>query len=287
MKILVTGASGFLGRAVVEELQETFRVAALGHQHAEGHIRSLDLRDAMAWRSELEEAAPDLVVHCAAYRDPDFCERYQEETRRLNITPLRVLADSLPPTARVIFISTDYVFDGQNAPYREESARHPINFYGQSKLEAEDIVLERAQSVVLRIPLLMGCGPTFNQSGLIAKMIQSVRSEELAELDDRILRFPTDITDIARAIRFLIESNAAGIYHATQSEGKTQYGWAMTIASLMGQAVDHIRPVDATETRIAARPLNSQLAMDRLQRVGFVPQNSFEHVARKVLALES
>lgn len=286
MKILVTGASGFLGRAVAGELQKSYRVASLGHQHAEGHVRSLDLRDAMAWRSELQEASPDIVVHCAAYRDPDFCEQNQEETRRLNITPVRVLVDTLPASARILFISTDYVFDGQNPPYREESLRHPINFYGQSKLEAEDVVLERAQSVVLRIPLLMGCGPSFEQSGLIAKLIQLIRSEQTAELDDRIMRFPTDIQDVARAILLLIEANAAGIYHLTQTEGKTQYGWAMTMASLMGRSADHIHPVDGSEARIAARPLNSRLDMHKMQDAGFVPQCPFDLVARKVLALE-
>lgn len=287
MKILVTGASGFLGRAVVDQLQQGYRVAALGHRQAEGHIRSLDLRDAMAWRAELEAAAPDVVVHCAAYRDPDFCEQHQEETRRLNITPVRVLVDTLPLTARIIFISTDYVFDGGKPPYHEEQKRHPINFYGQSKLEAEDAVLERAQSVVLRIPLLMGCGPTFAQSGMIAKLIQAIRADEPADMDDRIMRFPTDIQDVARTIRFLIESNAAGIYHFSSPVGKTQYGWALTLCALMGISPECLRAVDGSNNRSAVRPMNSQLAMSRFEKVGWVPQSCFEDVARQVLALNA
>lgn len=287
MKVLVTGASGFLGRAVVENLQQGYRVAAIGHRHAEGHVRCVDLRDAMAWRSELEAAAPDVVIHCAAYRDPDFCEQQQEEARRLNITPVRVLVDTLPAQSRLIFISTDYVFDGTRPPYIEESKRHPINFYGQSKLEAEDAALERAQSVILRIPLLMGCGPTLADSGMIAKMIVALRSGDAVCFDNRVMRFPTDIQDVARCIRFLLESNAAGIYHLSSSIGKTQHGWALTLAALLGLSGDNLEAADLSSDRAAVRPLNSQLSAHRLEQVGFVPQSSFEDVVRRVLALEA
>ncbi len=288
MKIVLTGASGFLGRATHQALSQAgHQVIALGHRQAEGAVRSLDLRDTAAWRNELVEANPDIVVHCAAYRDPDFCEREQEETRRLNVAPMCVLADTLAATARILFVSSDYVFDGEHAPYAEGDERHPVNFYGQSKREAEDIAMERADSIILRIPLLMGCGPSFDESGFIAKTIQAIEREERVELDDKTMRFPTDIEDVAAAIGFLLQEQAAGIFHFSGPEGRTQFAWAQTLAALMGREANHIQPVAAPSARHATRPANSQLSTERLRSMGFDRSTPFSEVAHRVLALRT
>lgn len=286
MKIVLTGASGFLGRATHQALiQAGHQVVALGHRQAEGAVRSLDLRDTAAWRGELLAADPDVVVHCAAYRDPDFCEQEQEETSRLNIAPVRVLVDTLAPNARILFVSTDYVFDGENPPYAEDAKRHPVNFYGQSKLEGEDIVLERTGSMVLRIPLLMGCGPSFSESGFIAKTIQAIEREERTEMDDKTMRFPTDIEDVAAAICYLLQEQATGIFHFAGPEGRTQFAWAQALAALVGRHADHINPVSSPRARLATRPSNSQLSTEKLRSMGFDRSTSFTEVARRVLAL--
>ncbi len=288
MKILITGASGFLGHAVYHHLRSRHRMVALGHRQCGVDVRSLDLRDARSWQAELEAAAPDVVIHCAAYRDPDYCEREQAETRRLNITPVRVLVDTLPTTARIFFVSTDYVFDGEHPPYREDAQRRPINFYGHSKLEAEDIVSERTSSVILRIPLLMGCGPTYAASGFIRKMIDTLEDEEAPAFDDQIMRFPTSIQDVAIVLEGLLDQNDQhGVFHFSGPEGKTQLGWARELAGLLGRDPAVVQPVEGGAQRAALRPLNSQLATDRLKQLGFLPQATFAEVAQQVLAMRS
>lgn len=282
---LVTGASGFLGHAVMERFRADGPVVGIGHRHATPDLKTVDIRDEQAFRTALDETQPDVVVHCAAYRDPDFCETEQDETRRLNVAPVRTLVATLPATARLVFISTDYVFDGTRPPYREDDERRPVNFYGQSKLEAEDIALERASSIVLRIPLLMGRGPSFAESGFIAKTVQAVESGDRVSFDDQTMRFPTDIRDVASAIAFLLNHQASGVYHYAGERGQTQYRWAMELAALMGIEADHIQPVAAAAVRKAARPADSRLSTDRIRALGLDRFTDFREVAGEVLAL--
>ncbi len=285
--LLVTGASGFLGRAVMERFSAEHRVIGVGFRHAQEGVRSVDIRDGRAFRNVLEEVRPDTVIHCAAYRDPDFCEREQEEARRLNVAPVRTLVDTLPAESRLVFISTDYVFDGNQPPYREADERRPINVYGQSKVEAEDLARERASSLIVRIPLLMGYGPSFEESGFIAKTAQVIAGREPAELDNRTMRFPTDIRDVAEVVYFLLHRNAAGVYHYAGPRGQTQYRWALELADIMGVDASPLCPVTMPPARIAARPADSQLAMEKIRELGFDRSTDFKEVAGWVLAMQS
>lgn len=286
MKVMVTGASGSLGQAVVEQFRENHRVMPFGHRHqANPETRALDLRDIAALRAELEAGAPDMVIHCAAYRDPDFCEMNQEEARRLNVTPVRAMTDVLPASARLIFISSDYVFDGQQPPYAEDAERRPINFYGQTKMEAEEIALERPSSVVLRIPLLMGCGPTFEESGFIAKMMQALEGNEPVMFDHLTMRYPTDIHDVAALLDFLVDRQASGVFHWSGTEGKTQYDWAVELGAAINRSLSHVTPAPDGIKRDAYRPLDSHLAIDRARALGFDRQTPFLEVVRQIRAL--
>lgn len=286
-RILITGASGFLGRAVMDQLGGASKVIGLAHRHAAGGLWPVDLRDLSAFRAVVEEARPDVVVHCTAYRDPDFCETEQEETRRLNVAPVRALVDTLPLQARLVFVSTDYVFDGEHPPYREDDERRPVNFYGWSKKEGEDMVAERASSVILRIPLLMGCGETFAESGFIAKMARAIADGDDMELDDCTMRYPTDIRDVAAAIAFLLERDASGVYHCSGRRGQTQYQWARELAERMKADADRIRPVAAPSARKAFRPTHSRLATDRIRSLGFERCTDFREVADRVLEMRA
>ena len=266
---LITGASGLLGREVAAALAADYRVIPAGFSQAgPGQVR-VDLRDPEALRAALEEQAPDVVVHCAAYREPDFCEQEPEETRRLNVDPVRVMCDTLPAGVPLVLVSTDYVFDGETPPYREDDPVNPLSEYGRSKVEGERIVLERESSLVMRIPLLIGAAPTLEASGFVAQMKDLVLDRKLEELDDVLIRYPTWTRDVARAIRFLLSQPERGIFHFSSLRGGTRYGWTIEMAALLGVASDHLAPSQAVVPRIAVRPANSQLEPARLHAMGY------------------
>jgi S-adenosylmethionine synthetase len=285
MKILVTGATGYLGRAIADHLGEQSSVIRWGHAQAGDEAMRVDLRDDAALRMALHAAAPDVVVHCAAYRDPDFCEEHPEETRRVNVRPVQTMAETLPAQTRFIFISSDYVFDGENPPYREEDERCPVNVYGRSKQEAEDALAGRDHTIILRIPLLVGAGPSFAASGLIAKIARAIMENQRMELDAVSLRFPTSIRDVARAVDHLWKLHAEGVFHYSSEEGRSQYDWALLVAQCMGADPRMLTPVDAPPARKAVRPRNSQLNIERIKRSGFHENTPFTAVVKEVLAI--
>jgi dTDP-4-dehydrorhamnose reductase len=284
MKMLVTGATGFLGRDVAARLAAEHEVVAAGGRAAPAGGIRLDLRDEEQLRRALTDAAPDCVVHLAAYREPDFCEDAPDETRRLNTEPVAVMCAALPPAAQLVFISTDYVFDGEAPPYREDSPRRAVNVYGQSKIEAEDLVFRRPGSLVVRIPLLVGAGPTFESSGFLAQIVRSLRDPAPQEADAVLRRFPTWIRDVAEAIAFLVGHGATGAVHYSGAEGLTRYEMILQAAEVLGVPAEHIRPSSRVVPRRAARPRDSQLATDRIRSLGFARFTPFRDVVRSFAA---
>jgi dTDP-4-dehydrorhamnose reductase len=282
-RILVTGASGLLGRALAARLEDLGSITGVGHSNPTGSLVSADLREADALESLLTDARPDVVVHSAAYRDPDFCEEHPEEASRLNLAPVERFCELLSASVPLLFISSDYVFDGAAAPYREDDERHPVNEYGRLKVMAEDLVLRREKGLVLRIPLLIGAGPTWEASGFISKTLATIRDPSPSSLDDTGVRFPTWIEDVAFAASHLLSTGAEGTYHYSALEGGTKYRWAQELADLTGLTMDHIAPDREGSSTRAARPGNTQLAVDKIRSTGFERFTPFRQVVRSVM----
>ena len=269
MKILVTGASGLLGREIMKTFEADADVVGLSFSRRRDRLMKVDLRDIAVFRRVLEDVRPDMVVHSAAYRDPDLCEEDRDAALRLNVEPIRVLCEELPSAVRIVLISSDYVFDGENPPYTEESVRCPVNFYGETKCMAEDILKDREGTLAFRIPVLIGADDSFEKSGFIYRLVSSVRAEEEVFLDDAHIRFPTWTRDVAAALRFALEHRVEGILHFSGLEGGTQYEFAHKTAKLLGVDSLHISPTRNAVVRNAARPLNSRLSSARIQSLGF------------------
>jgi len=284
--ILVTGASGLLGRSLVARLESEGTVSAVGYSRAAG-LRSVDLRDSEALRELLDEVRPEVVVHGAAYRDPDFCEDHPAEAFNLNVAPVRRLCELLPDAAPLVFISSDYVFDGGAPPYREGDERRPVNEYGRLKAAAEDFVLQREAGLVLRVPLLIGAGPAGDPAGFIAKTLAQIRDPAPSSLDDVGIRFPTWTDDVAEAVAHLLRIGAAGVYHYSALEGGTKYEWALELADMIGVSMEHIAPDREGASARAARPGNTQLAVDKIRRSGLDRFTPFREVVRRIEARPS
>ena len=281
--ILITGASGLLGSSLMVRLDGMGVVTGVGHSTPAENLVPVDLRDADALEAVLKEAKPDVVVHSAAYRDPDFCEDHPEEAFRLNVAPVERFCELLPASVPLLFISSDYVFDGGASPYSEEDARHPVNEYGRLKVEAEDLVLQRATGSVLRIPLLIGAGPTWERSGFIYKTLAKIQDPTPSSLDDAGIRFPTWIEDVAEAVAHILGIEGSGIYHYSSLVGGTKYGWALELADLAGLSMEHISPDREGSPTHAVRPGNTQLAVEKIRHTGLNRFTPFREAAQSVI----
>ncbi|WP_432118192.1 dTDP-4-dehydrorhamnose reductase [Streptomyces sp. bgisy032] len=267
MRWLVTGAGGMLGRDVVEELTRRGGTV-VGLDRA-----ALDVTRPDAVDAALREHTPDLVVNCAAYTAVDDAET--DEARALEVNGLgpRLLARACAAhDARLVHVSTDYVFSGQarTAPYPEDHPTGPRTAYGRTKLAGEQAVLEElpGASAIVRTAWLYGEHGT----SFVRTMIDlEARRDTLDVVDDQRGQ-PTWSADVAERIADLgprLGPDAHGVFHATNCGEATWYELAREVFSLLGADPDRVRPTSsAAFPRPAPRPAYSALAHGRWQEIG-------------------
>jgi len=157
-KVLVTGASGLLGRELLRRFaQQKWKCLGLAFSRAGGELVRVDLRDRREVEKVLDDFRPTVVVHAAAERRPDVVEQQPEAASRLNVSATETLAELCSKYGIfLIYMSSDYVFDGRSPPYHPDSPTNPPNKYGQTKRDGEVAVLKHAGTAVLRVPVLYG-----------------------------------------------------------------------------------------------------------------------------------
>ncbi|MEW2615325.1 dTDP-4-dehydrorhamnose reductase [Streptomyces sp. NPDC047880] len=267
MRWLIAGAGGMLGRDVVEELTRRGEtVVGLGRA-------ALDITDPGAVDAAVREHRPGLVVNCAAYTAVDDAETDEGRALEINGDGPRLLARACAAhDARLIHVSTDYVFSGEarTTPYPEDHPTGPRTAYGRTKLAGERAVLEElpGASAIVRTAWLYGVhGPNFVRTmiGLEA------RRDTLDVVDDQRGQ-PTWSADVAERIADLgprLGPGAHGVFHATSSGEASWYDLAREVFSLIGADPDRVRPTSsAAFPRPAPRPAYSALAHRRWQEIG-------------------
>lgn len=282
MKIMITGASGLLGRACSNAFADLDPVTC-AWSRAQDHDLKLDLTDADAVKAALNETRPDLILHTAAERKPDICENRQDQTRLLNVTATQTLAEAAAEIgAKLLYISTDYVFDGTRPPYAVDAEPHPLNFYGRTKLAGEQVTLKAsADHIVLRVPILYGEVETLEESPVTLMLHKLLDPTPVAE-DHWAVRFPTYVGDIAATLRNGLPTlgNASGIYHFSGSEALTKFEMLQAMGNVLNLGTDHITP-NPDPPAGAPRPKNSQLDISRLAACTALQQTAFgENIGR-------
>ncbi len=283
-KIIVTGASGLLGREVMSRLAGTFQVEGWGFTRTAGLTR-IDLLDQAAVEEAFRRFSPRAVVHCAAERRPDVMEQNPEQSTRLNVGATKQLAGLCADSGAVlVFISTDYVFDGTSPPYGEEARPNPLNLYGRSKVEGEEVVRTHApQHCILRLPILYGPTDDLGESAVTVLAGQLLNGGD-GELffDDAAVRYPTHTRDAASALRLLIEREVRGTVHCSAEQAYTKYGMAVLMAGVLGVDTERIFP-DPKPCGGVRRPPNAHLDNTRLRRLGFHRYTPFGEGVGRIL----
>jgi dTDP-4-dehydrorhamnose reductase len=291
-KVAVIGASGLLGRAIVNELapQSAWEVVGTAFSRPAPNTVALDVRDAKAVEQFVEREAPHAIVIAAAERRPDVCERHPDLARALNVDAVRAIAAVAHRRgAWTVSISTDYVFDGTHPPYRHDSAPTPLNAYGRSKLDGEHALLQTTGlGCVLRLPLLYGPIVNWAESAvtsLVPAIAASARGG-VAAMDAWAIRYPTFTPDVAFVIRQMLERHAKdnairGIVQWSGDEPMTKYEIAVRLADAL--RLDTQLTPQHTPTDTTPRPHNCHLASERLEQLGMGRRTPFDTAIRQVL----
>ena len=262
MKVLVTGTKGQLGYDVVNELEKR------GHTAVAVDIEEMDITDAVSVERVITEAEVEAVIHCAAYTAVDAAEDNVEICRRVNAEGTENIAKVCKKLdLKMIYISTDYVFDGEGErPWEPDDERHPLNVYGQTKYEGELAVEKYLEKYfIVRIAWVFGV----NGKNFIKTMLKlSETHEEVNVVDDQV-GSPTYTYDLAVLLVDMVESDKYGRYHATNEGLCTWYEFAKEIFRQAGVEVK-VNPVTSDMFPAKAkRPKNSRMSKEKLDANGF------------------
>lgn len=291
MKVFVTGVAGQLGYDVVNELcsrgHEVIASDVIGEWNGNVPYVSLDITDAQAVERVILDAAPDVIVHCAAWTAVDAAEdeSNQGKVKAINVAGTQNMANAAKRVnAKMVYISTDYVFDGQGTePWLPDCKEYaPLNVYGQTKLGGEQAVANTLEKYfIVRIAWVFG----LNGKNFIKTMLQVGKNHAQVRVVNDQIGTPTYTYDLARLLADMIETDKYGYYHATNEGGYISwYDFTKEIYRQAGMNTE-VLPVTTAEYGCskAARPFNSRLDKTKLVERGFEPLPSWQDALERYL----
>jgi dTDP-4-dehydrorhamnose reductase len=268
-KLLVTGASGLLGSWTVALAESDCAVTPTDViEPAHPNAVKIDITDAEGVRQLFQKLRPDTVIHTASETNVDKCETERERAWKINVDGTRNIAEACSETsAKLVCISTDYVFDGEKGFYDEEDSPNPIDFYGLTKLEAEKEVMRHCKNfAVLRTSVLYGRHPW--KQDFATWVINKLRqNQEITVVDDHF-NTPTLADNLAKMALEVGERDLQGIFHTSGIERISRYEFARKIAQTFNLNPVLIKPIKMNELKawIAKRPKDSSLNTGKVQK---------------------
>ena len=286
MKVLVTGVSGQLGYDVIIELKRRGH-EAFGSDITESADIQLDITDKNDVETVLKKVQPDAVIHCAAWTAVDAAEDEdnKEKVYAVNVIGTRNIAEVCKQLGcKMIYISTDYVFNGQGSnPWKADCKEYaPLNYYGKTKLEGELAVAELLDKFfIVRIAWVFG----LNGKNFIKTMINVGKKYDTVRVVSDQIGTPTYTYDLARLLVDMVETDKYGYYHATNEGGYISwYDFCCEFYKQYGLTTKVI-PVTTEEYGLskAARPFNSRLDKSKLKEMGFEPLPTWQNAVKRYL----
>jgi dTDP-4-dehydrorhamnose reductase len=296
MKVLVTGANGLLGQHLVKKLLDAgFTVIATGRGESRLTLPTteslryyeLDLRNHSGLYQLFIDEVPDIVVHAAAMTQVDECEQQPELCSEVNAAAtahLLVIAEEY--SKFFIYLSTDFIFDGEKGNYSEEDRPGPLSWYGLTKLQAESMVeISDIPWAIVRTCLVYGNTINGTRRNIITWVKESLeQAKQISVVNDQV-RTPTYVEDLATGILLVINRQATGVFHISGKDTLTPYQMALATADRLSLNRQLIREVDATSfSQPGRRPPKTGFVISKAAKeLGFEPL-SFEEALNKMFS---
>ncbi len=280
---LVIGASGLIGSHLLADAQQHGAAAGTYHTHPVAGLRALDLTDEDATAGLLDEVEPDVVYLPAANPNVEWVEANPQAARALNVEAPAMLARRLRDTgAKLVYYSSDYVFDGTAGPYREEDAPNPLSEYARQKAEVETMLAAMLENwLVLRVTVVYGWDA--QAKNFAARAVKTLRAGGQVKAPVDQFNNPTYAPDLAAASRALAARDARGIFHLAGKDVCHRCDFAREIAAVFGLDEALVVPVTTTElAQRAARPLRAGMIVEKAQAVLDFPLRGYREALRQM-----
>ncbi|MBI5179234.1 MAG: dTDP-4-dehydrorhamnose reductase [Nitrospinae bacterium] len=276
MRVLVTGSAGQIGWRIARHLKDRHHViAAVRTGNIEGvESVEMDITQPFSIRLAVDRTMPDAVVHCAAMTSADECEKERDACWHVNVEGTRALAEECKTDgARMVYVSTDLVFDGEKGNYAEEDAPNPLSHYAKSKLAGERVVAEiLPDAVIARTAIVYGKGGV-PPRGFAVWLVDALRAGKKVPLFTDQFRSHFYLEDCARAVGLLTEGKQNGLFHLSPGWRQSRHEFGLAVARAMGLDERLIEAVSMKDVPSdAPRPKDCSLANGKLVRAtGFTP----------------
>ena len=268
MKLLIIGASGVLGsRLHNDTIKKKWNVMGTYCSHEHEGLFYLDVRDENSLEKAFNLLEPEVVVMAGGITDVDLCTLKSKLAEDVNIKGTLNLVKKIKEySSKLICVSTDYIFDGENGPYKEEDKPNPINKYGETKLEAENIVRSKLKDgLIVRTAQLYGIDHT--GKNFVLKIIRNMKSGKKVYAADDLYSTPTYSGLLSDMLIKLIEKNAEGIYHGAGREFINRYDYVNKIADVFELDKSLIEKVKLKDLKLKAkRPKKGGLNTDKIKK---------------------
>lgn len=285
MKILITGSNGLLGQKLVKLLTDK-KMEVIATARGKNRVNylsesfeycAMDITNEQEVNKVITKYMPDVVINTAAMTNVDQCETEQETCRKLNVEAVKYIVRACEQTAAfLIHLSTDFIFDGEEGPYDEEAVANPINFYGQSKLDAEVLVQKASCDwAILRTVIVYGVTPEMSRSNIILWVKENLENGKPLNIVNDQWRTPTLVEDLALGCYLVANNKKTGVFNISGQEMLTPYDMAMHTATYFKLDASLITQVDAsTFSQPAKRPPKTGFVLDKAIRVlGYQPHS--------------
>ena len=291
MRLLITGANGLLGQKLVALIAPRPDIELIATSRGDSKIhydfltyryRPMDVTRPAEVDEVIEQEQPDVIIHTAALTKVDYCEHHRELCYRLNVKAVdHVVRAAVKHNCFLIHLSTDFVFSGDKRLLTEEDLPNPVNYYGQTKLEAEQRITESGvKHAIVRTAIVYGVVPHLSRSNIILWVKESLKRGKTIHVVDDQFRTPTLAEDLAEGCFLVAQKRAEGIFNVSGEELLTPYQMAHLTADYFNLDKALIVRTDSTKFKQPARrPLETGFVIEKAKQVlGYQPHTFLQGV---------
>lgn len=291
-KLLVTGSNGFVAGSILRQAASRWDLHGFARDEVNGGTsgvtkHKVDLLDTASVVSQFMAIRPDAVIHTAAMASIDYCQQHQAEATAINVEVTRIIADCCAQTgARLIHCSTDTVFDGAKGLYTEEEETNPVNFYAETKIRAEEIVLNASgKNVVARLALVIGLRSTEKGNSFLSDLIAQWQNGIQIKFAVNEIRTPVDVLTLGAALLELADRpELKGCIHLAGNTRVNRYEMASQIAALLSVPETLMLPTNSNGIAgRAPRPDDVSLNNDKAKRLLITPMLPIAEALQAIL----
>ena len=291
-RVLITGSNGLLGQKLVRLYLDKADCDLIATSRGANHLpipethykyRSMDITNAQEVSKVISEVTPNIVIHTAAMTHVDHCFQDKPGCLRLNVEAVgHVIEACKRADAFLLHLSTDFIFDGESGPYDENAPANPVNFYGESKLQAEQLIRNSGLNwAMVRTVLVYGIAHDMSRSNIILWVKKSLEAGKAIRVVDDQLRTPTLAEDLAMGCYLIAQKRARGVFNIAGKDLLTPYEMAQKAAVFFNLDTSLMSRTNASEfVEIDKRPLKTGLLIDKAQKeLGFEPHTFDKGIA--------